>query len=217
MTKVSWSQVNTFNDCPRKWASEKLDGIKSESSPAMELGSFIHDEIEQAIKGQENTKPYVVTALELVEKFNPTEYEAERWLNYSQEDIEIAGKADVVIDKPRRVIIDWKTGKRPKDVPHKVISQLHLYGYMSGFSLGDTVVASWPQYGLAKEIPYDPYRGEDVLEYVVETGKQIQEITENFTSAKELKGTPSFMGCKYCACKDTCPDEYNKRKKELQH
>lgn len=45
--KISPSQIATYRDCPRKWAWDKLDGIRSPPNASAALGSAVHAHLEQ--------------------------------------------------------------------------------------------------------------------------------------------------------------------------
>ena len=50
MKYVSASQITTFSDCPRKWYLNKIVGLESPSSPSTELGSAVHEILEQYLR-----------------------------------------------------------------------------------------------------------------------------------------------------------------------
>ena len=56
ISRIPWnnssaSQVGTFRRCQRLWWWQKVAGYKTPSSPAMELGSAIHAELEAYLLG----------------------------------------------------------------------------------------------------------------------------------------------------------------------
>lgn len=46
----SASQVSTFRLCPRKWAFDKINGIRAESNKSAQLGTEVHDILEKYLK-----------------------------------------------------------------------------------------------------------------------------------------------------------------------
>jgi CRISPR/Cas system-associated exonuclease Cas4 (RecB family) len=49
--RLSASQVQTFSDCPRKWAWRYVAGVEEPPSPAAELGRAVHAELEKYLRG----------------------------------------------------------------------------------------------------------------------------------------------------------------------
>lgn len=47
---ISPSQIETWETCPRKWGIRYIDGVRSPSSPAAELGTRCHDALEAWLK-----------------------------------------------------------------------------------------------------------------------------------------------------------------------
>ena len=47
---VSASQITTFRDCARKWYFNKIVGISTPSTPATELGSAVHEALENYLR-----------------------------------------------------------------------------------------------------------------------------------------------------------------------
>lgn len=50
MKHVSASQITTFRDCPRKWYFNKIVGLETPSTPATELGSAVHQVLENYLR-----------------------------------------------------------------------------------------------------------------------------------------------------------------------
>ena len=51
--RLSASQVQTYVDCPRKWAWRYVEGVEDTPSPAAELGKSVHAELEKYLSGGE--------------------------------------------------------------------------------------------------------------------------------------------------------------------
>lgn len=51
--RLSASQVQTFSDCPRKWAWRYVAGVEEPPGPAAELGKLVHATLEKYLNGGE--------------------------------------------------------------------------------------------------------------------------------------------------------------------
>lgn len=47
---LSYSRINTFLKCPRKFYLKYIDGLKEPSTPAMEIGKAVHESLDALIK-----------------------------------------------------------------------------------------------------------------------------------------------------------------------
>ena len=50
--RLSASQIETFSNCPRKWAWRYLEGVEDEPNKSAELGRAIHAELEKYLRGE---------------------------------------------------------------------------------------------------------------------------------------------------------------------
>lgn len=65
---ASASQIETFRRCPRKWFFAKILGYPSPSTPALELGVAVHEELERYLLASTTPGPIASAGLDLLPK-----------------------------------------------------------------------------------------------------------------------------------------------------
>ena len=109
---ASASQIKNFRRCERKWFWEKIMGFKQPTSPAMELGTAIHSELEAYEKdGTIPTNPIALAGLEYLphpDEIDPKDVERRLNLAHHEMAVPLIGFIDLVEPGARR-ITDHKT------------------------------------------------------------------------------------------------------------
>jgi len=146
---ISPSQLSTYELCPRKWAFDKMDGIRSPSSPAAALGGAVHSVLENWLRDgtfppagrpgliAKSLIPHLpapgVGKVELVYELKATE------------DLTYSGRIDLMYVAPDgvHVIHDHKTtgNLRWAKTPHELLTDFQAIQYAAA-SLEDTGAAS---------------------------------------------------------------------------
>ena len=117
---LSPSQLETYLDCARKWAFQKVDGLRSPSSPAAAFGSAVHDVLEKWLG---SAQPIPLPTREGAVAFALVKHlpvpkteglEVEQWFDFWMGPLHVRGR------------IDWQI--LPREVPiigdHKTTSSL---------------------------------------------------------------------------------------------
>lgn len=134
---LSASQIDTFRDCPRKWAYDKIDRVPRTSSPAAELGGRVHGLLEDWLsKGKlpdPSTPEGAIAIKSIPELPRPKSFpldQVEKKINL-QTDVGISfiGYVDLYLrpeDRPEDHEEHWGPGfkERPLIVDHKTTSSL---------------------------------------------------------------------------------------------
>jgi hypothetical protein len=115
--KGSPSQLADFKLCKRLWGWKKLDGIKLPSKASAELGTRVHDVLEQWLgKGKEidTSTPEGAIAASGIQHLPPPskELEIEAWIELTTDVMPYVGKVDLSFKNPktgRIVVNDHKT------------------------------------------------------------------------------------------------------------
>lgn len=116
----SWSALECFEQCPKKFHHQYILKIKDAPSPALLKGRQDHDACEKYMKGQLDVPPYPIVAPVKRQAQGKKVYtELKMGLNGAMEpcgffDDRVWGRSvlDVLLkEETNAVVIDWKTGK----------------------------------------------------------------------------------------------------------
>ena len=147
---ISWSGIETFNDCRRKWAYGYIER-KRYSKTATEIGSKVHDLAEAYLKGEltwdpasedppnEHLRYWRILEPGLLYAPTPEEVDkdgwgVETWLESIRcGPLDLVGKVDI---HKKPVVTDWKTtsskdfdwSKTPEQLAHHGQPLLYAYG-----------------------------------------------------------------------------------------
>lgn len=134
----SWSRIETFDQCPRKFQLQNLikaENFKFQTNEATERGKRIHDHLEKAVLGQAALPKELSHVQPIIDGIRGafSEIQTEREIAwdwdkklcswFSVEDTAFRCALDVLaVNGTKAIIYDWKTGK-VRDKP----DQLRLY------------------------------------------------------------------------------------------
>lgn len=133
--RVSFSQLQQFEACPRQYFFKKVLGLAEVQSKEAVLGNVVHDLAAATMLGQPSEEvnrraeelvaaqplldldqdlPQVLHMLQACRRYKPLKPDAERqveqWLEVEVDGIQVVMKADLIESTPERVrITDWKT------------------------------------------------------------------------------------------------------------
>lgn len=111
---VSASSIKDFRDCPRKWYTRKIVGIKSPPTAATTRGTRLHALFEGSVgKGRPTRHPRVLAALEEVTWLPASARLVEAPLvNWTLGGVQVAGRHDLAqIDENTAIVTDLKSTK----------------------------------------------------------------------------------------------------------
>ena len=213
---ISFSQGNTWNECKRKFAYDKVDKLPRISSWALWNGSYVHDQIEKAIITGEPSIVESENALAFLGSIGAKEIRTEQYVQSGVIDgIKLRGYVDAMfqyrIDGTGEYgicIIDWKTKSKKPDTPSEANwDQVNLYAYLTN---AKHVGIFYPEHCLEFIEEADLERGKAVLDRCISAGKEILE-----SNALEIKGDDHEYTinefCFFCQYQNRCK---NNRKEE---
>jgi len=220
MDKISFSQANMFQECPRKWAYKYIDQLPEPKSPAQEHGTHVHERIEDYLKtgNMLALDKFVYYAKNILASLGlkkyGKDYQVEEWL----QDDQVRGKVDVIGHyADQKIIVDWKTKKKPaKFMNPKTISQLHLYGCLADAKDGDLLVECYPEQAKTYEIAYVSDMGKREYDRLIGIKFNAEMVVLNCDSADDVKATPGEFECTFCPFLKHCDSSYEIMKKQLK-
>lgn len=217
--EISYSQASTFEKCQRRWQYEKILNYPAKPQPQLIYGSKMHQQIEDylnglVLPGLEDPNAPATKAVELIKKWNPKNYEVERYYQMELEtdnQVLVRGKADVVLEMDDyRAIVDWKSSQKKPTAKKAdgVRTQLSLYAYMAGLNNGDKIIAAYPQWpGAVYSMPYEKSMGEQSMAWISSIAAKMKESIKIAIDGDLLEATPTKL-CNWCPYQDNCPQAY---------
>jgi|TARA_R110002020_G_scaffold104177_3_gene243855 hypothetical protein len=213
----SYSSINVFAQCPRRWLGEKIEGFRQEETEALRFGSEAHTQAEMYGKtGKAFTEefsfmePFVKP---LVEAPGDKHYEMRLALtsdlepcDFFADDCWWRGIADLVNllpnadgDPTEAVLIDYKTGKNTKFADIKQLQLLSL-GLFHTFPSLETIKGAllFVMMPKKKSIISGEFHRKDAEEYWEHWDKLVSKLQFAL-----LNG--SFPPKKNALCKSFCP------------
>lgn len=199
---VGWSKLDTYRTCPRKFKYQFIDKLPQPSSPALERGSRMHDELECYLKGWgglpewagswgeplKALKAQPTLQSELALGFNKDWTLRENWFG---RDCYLRVKMDAYyFGEKELVAVDFKSGRYrvPSD------EQVELYG-AAGLELAPHVETVRLEYWYldTEETHSRTFTKAQTLEFRPKFDKEFQKI---YTET-QWKATPS-RECRWC-------------------
>ena len=122
---LSYSQVSTFERCPKMWYYLYVKKLTLPTDPNMEFGKKIHAAIQKYLLSSDDDS-WGQKAKKYLDKFSITDYQIEQELLFGN----FHGILDVVgKDKQGNIhVVDWKTS-RIEYTEHDVVTSLQLTAY----------------------------------------------------------------------------------------
>lgn len=140
--KISPSQIDTFRDCARKWAWDKLNGIRSPPNKSAQLGTAVHSCLEawlsQGIAPDESTREGAIATRAIAHLPAPMEGHTEtRFVLPVHDNLSMTGFIDLLytLDDGTPIVHDHKTTsnlsyrKKSEDLatdPQAIIYSMYL-------------------------------------------------------------------------------------------
>lgn len=226
MTTYSASQIATAEDCLRKWAWDKIDGIKGDPNPHAQFGTATHDHLEAWLKAKTippDDTPEGVTAQAMIpalpppQSVNPDDVEIKFGLMLG--DFEFVGYIDLWVPNrdPRPLVCDHKTtgNLAYAKTPATLITdpQATLYGAWGMHHTNRTDIDLLWNYGTRHKRPkvlpvLATVTADDInprLEQTIETARTLQAIHDSGVPAKDVPydaaACEKYGGCPY---RDRC-------------
>jgi len=215
MKYVSASQITTYSDCPRKWYLNKIVGLQSPSTASTELGSAVHEVLENYLRdGTEFPATEVgeiaKTGLEYLPTVRPLQIERSLVdMPLKDAPCEVRGFVDVIVPSEHH-IIDHKTSsnkrytKTKRELKQNVQLILYARAYLDHADDCNEVTLTHIYYGTksrwSKRVTVKLKRSEILEQWT--SIKQI--ITEMMTASNADHAgdvTPNYKSCdKYGGC-----------------
>lgn len=218
---LSWSRIDTYLRCPRRFYIERVLGEKQPETPAMLLGKAVHEALETWVRTGDNEK-----ALEKIDMIE--DYETARMRYYSGRSL-LKGFIPRAIElrfgltyklEPTDFFSDDCFFRGIVDLVTKTDFGLEIYDYKSGWSRPDprqifSYAMALHRYGkkinragfilLASHEIIDFEIGEDELE----TSTRVLYKVYNDLDSKETEEdfSKNLEGCGYCPFRKRCLEE----------
>ena len=140
----SYSQINTYNTCPRKFQAQYLTKeIEFKQNDAAMWGSEVHNALENRLKKKEPLSPRfaMYEPLALAIERSPGKHEAEKEIAYDEDfnlvgwwdkSAFIRGKLDVFTDLGDKAIItDWKTAEKGAKNAKYQVGEMEMFSWLT--------------------------------------------------------------------------------------
>ncbi len=218
---ISASSYTTFLSCKRKWWLEKVKGLPTRKTPALQMGIDIHDWLEAYLKGEE--PPVIKEKLVNVAKSGiehlpePGTVRVEEWVKTKCAGMPFRGKVDfyTVEDDGTLHISDHKTTSRPANAKtSEELSynpQMLAYAYTLAKTLGikPERVKLTHIYYLTKGVPSSwKVDSETSWERIQKNWKDFERVArvmQRYMKIKEQKQVPpNLQACRFCSFKQDC-------------
>lgn len=212
---VSATQIDTFCDCQRKWAWNKIEGLKAPPAASAQLGSDVHNRLEHfLLKGALDTSDRIgqIAAAGIRHLPRPGTCDVEKNFVIESEIARYRGKMDAHwVDKSVSHVLDHKTtsdfkwAKTPEMLVDDV--QANVYATAAMIEDGTSVVdQTWVYYLTSKKPRSKVVRlrvhrddAEPRFEKIEATVKQMRTIVAEGKRALELPPSPQTC-MKYGGC-----------------
>lgn len=217
----SFSRISTYINCPFAYKKYYLEGVKTESNSAADVGTYVHEHIRTqiqeeempfinlSIEGLEVAKDFIHNSedimLELAFRYNYETLETEQdiFINKEFKEVEpdskdafLRGIVDLILFSDEGIIVlDWKTGRSEPD-----LLQLYIYAILVEAKYGK----------LPKEVGFIKLRDKEIktipitkkaIEQVKKYLLKVIEVIENDEEFKPKVGKQ----CSYCKVIHSCP------------
>lgn len=212
---LSASQINTWEDCQRKWGYQYIDGVRSPPGAGAELGTRVHAILEAWLKDGKafdlSTMEGQIASSGIQHLPNPKECEVEKGFVIKTDVANYRGYIDVRFGDELPVILDHKTtsdlrwAKTEDDLRKDTQATLYAAEAMSRTGQ-DAVELRWVYYKTKK--PYQSHKvslvvlKEDIeknFDAIDATAALILDAYAKIKSGKELPPNPSHCGA-YGGC-----------------
>jgi RecB family exonuclease len=227
---LSASQIETFRTCPRKWAWDRIDGVAQPKNESLELGTAVHNELEQYLKHgtpinkETRAGQIAMAAIPHLPIPKTAGMSIEQWFAVDYKGFRFRGKKDVefIRSTPPKVM-DHKTtkalvwAKTPDSLQTDVQAALYAADLMSksGSSIVDLQWTYLTTSGTPQCEPVLATITEDqvveVMDSVHETALNLRFVGENFTTALDVPHNASsceaYGGCPYKEHCNLSPEE----------
>lgn len=208
LEKVSASQISLYEQCPRKWYYRYVMKLPTPSSPAQQLGTEIHSELEEFVNSHctQSVKAVALPAAELLPKYNESWITEHEFFIPTVDAIRLHGFVDLLCPNIGW-IIDYKTSssfnyaKSPEELA--VDTQMMIYAYMSysqGFIPYDKSVTVAHMYVKTKGSP-DARLVYKTVDYphVLNVWEQKMDVVRSMVKTAELtsvnEAAPNILAC----------------------
>ena len=217
----SYSSINIFSQCPRRWYGEKIEGFRQETSEQLEFGNKAHKEAElfgkegkSFSKDFEFMEPFVKP---LIDQPGEKHFELRLALTndlepcsfFDNENCWWRGICDFVNLIPNEgggppkeaVLIDYKTGASSKFADKKQLELLSL-GLFNTFPSFQTVKSAllFVMLPKSKSVISGTYNREDMEKYWKPWDKLVSDLQFAL-----VQGQVAFPRKKNALCKSWCP------------
>lgn len=194
----SVSQINLFLKCPHAYAMRYYEGIKSDPSPIMAFGSYIHLAIEddEVFEGDIAEK-YVKAARLHLKNQGDKIISTEEVLNFKIGKHNMVAKVDAFTQNG--FVLDYKITSAPSYYMDKLGYQLPIYKYAAKqLGIGDYT----PKYVFLKRnkamefmtiTEYCPTISDELMEDIINRASIVMDQMDAFWKSKE--GPMNFNGC----------------------
>jgi hypothetical protein len=204
----SVSSIELFLKCPKAYKLSYIDDLKGETTEAVELGSWIHQQIERWVKGEEthpDSYPFIDALKDWLKQEELRITESEKEFKVWVKGYQFKGVIDAITDKG--VALEFKVSSNPDNYKNKISYQVALYNYF----LQDKKIVY-----VIFEVDKKTKQFKKLhIEYPVLSEllvkKRINELitaVDMINACREnIQFPPSFSGCQWCFYKKHC-DEY---------
>lgn len=215
MQYVSASQITTYSDCPRKWYLNKIVGLESPSTASTELGSAVHEALENYLRdGTEfpanEVGEIAQTGIEHLPIVRPIEIERSLAdMPLKDAPCEVRGFVDVIVPSEHH-IIDHKTSsnkrytKTKRELKQNVQLILYARAYLDHAEDCNEVTLTHIYYGTksrwSKRVTVKLTRSE-----IIDQWTSIKQVITEMMKASDADHagdvTPNYKSCdKYGGC-----------------
>ena len=229
---LSYSRLDTFLRCPRKFYLRYIEGLKDKATPAMEIGKCVHEALDTLIK----TGGDMLQALEKINTLSQQDYTTARKrfktgvrtlqglrvaaselrfgfdskfnkVDFDSPDCFFRGVIDLVINNGdgSYSVRDWKTGWSDPDPRQVLIYSLPLI--RNGIRVNDAgffLLATGGMYSY----PIDDLEVNSAFNFISKTWQlikdRLEEAESNNVDPLETFQPNVSSGCSYCSFRERC-------------
>jgi len=205
----SYSSLDTYTQCPRRFYHKYILREKEPPSPALDRGNAVHKACESYLKGGAPVDaPYAPLVEAVKRKAQPHNLHVEKKMGllgncepcgFFDDRVWGRGAADVVIeDGEHAFIADWKTGKIREKAAQLAILSLFVFKHFPEV-LKITACNIWLEHSKVGT-PYE-FTREDSHTMWASMIRQIQEVEKSIADQKyDMKPGPLCAYCRVTQC-----------------